>query len=277
MRRFLPGGIGWLALPATLWALLLFAVPLLLLLVGSLHGPNGWTLSGYTAFLGSNYSWLIIGRTLKLAVLTTLICLVIGYPAAFALARTRGWVQSLLVAALLLPLSLSVIVKAFGWTVLLRGNGLVNKLLMALGITDAPLRLLFTEAGLLIGITNIFLPFMVLPLFAVVKQIDGRLTDAAATLGGTPFYNFTRVTLPLTVPGIVAGGTLVFSMSIAAYVIPNLLVGDTYQTLSTTIATSFLFLQDPQRGSVAGVVLLVMSLIVVVASVMLGRRARRSP
>jgi len=270
-------GIAWLAAPACIFALLVFALPLALLLVESLRGPQGWTLAGYATFLGSGYSWQVTGRTLRLAVLTTAICLVIGYPAAFALARTRGWLQSLLVAALLLPLSLSVIVKAFGWTVLLRSNGIVNRLLMASGLTDAPLRLLFTETGLLIGITNIFLPFMVLPIFTVIRQIDPRLTDAAATLGGGPFYSFSRVTVPLTLPGVVAGGTLVFSMSIAAYVIPNLLMGDRYQTLSTTIATSFLYLQDPQRGSVAGVLLLLLSLLVVVGSVVLARRARAAP
>ena len=128
------------------------------------------------------------------------------------------------------------------------------------------MRLLFTETGLLIGIVNIFLPFMVLPLFASIRQLDPRLSDAAATLGGGPVYCFLRVILPLTVPGIVAGGTLVFSLSIAAYVIPTLLMGDAYQTLPTTIATAFLYLQDPQRGSVAGVVLLALSLLVVAAS-----------
>jgi len=267
-------GVGWLAAPATAYALILFAVPLALLLVGSLRTLGGWSLAAYGEFLGSAYSWQVIGRTLRLAVLTTAICLLIGYPAAFALARTRGWVQSLLVAALLLPLSLSVIVKAFGWTVLLRANGVVNATLMALGLTDAPIRLLFTETGLLIGITNIFLPFMILPIFSVIRQIDPRLTDAAATLGGGPLHAFLRVVAPLTAPGVVAGVTLVFSLSIAAYVIPNLLMGDAYQTLSTTIATSFLFLQDPQKGSVAGVVLLLMSLVVVVASVVLGKRVR---
>lgn len=268
--------IAWLAAPALGFFALVFALPLGLLLVGSLQGPQGWSLAAYADFLGAAYSWQVIGRTLKLATLTTLICLAIGYPAAFAMARTRGIAQSLLVAAMLLPLSLSVIVKAFGWTVLLRRNGVVNDLLVWSGITEEPLRLIFTEAGLLIGITNIFLPFMVLPIFSVVRQIDGRLTDAAATLGGGPFHVFTRVTVPLTMPGVAAGVTLVFSMAIAAYVIPTLLMGDRYQTLSTTIATSFLYLQAPQRGSVAGVVLLAMSLVVVVASAVLAKRLRRS-
>lgn len=266
-------GIAWLTVPATAYCLVFFAVPLGLLLVESLRGPGGWTLAGYAGFFGSAQAWVIMGRTLRLAALTTLVCLAIGYPAAFALAWARGALQSLLVAALLLPLSLSVIVKAFGWTVLLRANGVVNNGLQALGLTSAPLRLLFTEAGLLIGIVNIFLPFMVLPVFASVRQFDQRLSDAAATLGGGPIHSFVRVVLPLTLPGVVAGVTLVFSLSVAAYVIPTLLMGDAYQTLPTTIATAFLYLQDQQRGAVAGVVLLAMSLLAVVASAMLGRRA----
>lgn len=270
-------GVGWLAVPACAFALVVFALPLGLLLVESLRTSAGWTLEAYRAFLGSEYSWQVTARTLRLAALTTAICLAIGYPAAFALARTRGAWQALCVAALLLPLSLSVIVKAFGWTVLLRSNGIVNSTLIALGLIDAPIRLIFTETGLLIGITNIFLPFMVLPIFSVIRQIDPRLTDAASTLGAGPLYGFTRVIVPLTMPGVVAGVTLVFSMSIAAYVIPTLLMGDRYQTLSTTIATSFLYLQDPQRGSVAGVVLLAMSLVVVGASVVLARRVRATP
>ncbi len=260
-----------LAAPALLTATLLFALPLGLLLAGSLRGPNGWTLANFTTFLGSFYSWQVIGRTLRLAALTTLICLAIGYPAAFALARTSGVVQSLCVAALLLPLSVSVIVKAFGWTILLRGNGVVNLLLQALGITSGPVRFLFTETGLLIGISNIFLPYMVLPLYAVIRQIDPRLADAATTLGGGPLHVFRRVLVPLSMPGVIAGVSLVFSLSIGAYVIPTLLMGDAYQTLSVEIATSFLFLQDPSRGSVAGVVLLLLSLLIVAAS---GRLAR---
>lgn len=263
---------GWLSLPAAFYCLAFFAVPLALLLIESVQGPQGLTLAYYAEFFGSAFAWGVLVRTLWLALATTALCLLIAYPAAFALAWARGWLQSVLVAALLLPLSLSVIVKAFGWTVLLRGNGLINSTLQALHLTDAPLRLLFTPAGLLIGMVNIFLPFMVLPIFASVAQLDARLTDAASTLGGGPAYVFRRVVLPLTWPGILAGITLVFSLSIAAYVIPTLLMGDAFQTLPTTVATSFLYLQDPHRGAVAGVLLLVLAVGVVLASSALGRR-----
>lgn len=264
-------GAGLLTLPAVATYAVLFALPLGLLLADSFRGPSGLTLGLYERFLASPFNQAVIWRTLRVAASCTLACAVIGYPAAFALAATRGRVQSLLIAALLLPLSVSVIVKAFGWTVLLRGNGAVNLLLQWLHLTDGPMRLLFTETGLLIGMTNIFLPFMVLPLFAVVRQIDPRLAEAAATMGSPPLHRFLHVVLPLTLPGLVAGVTLVFSLSIAAYVIPNLLVGDTFQTLPTVIATSFLFLQDSGKGSVAGVVLLALSLAVVVASMALTR------
>jgi len=267
---------GWLALPATAYCVLLFAVPLALLLADSVRGPAGWTLNYYAGFLGSASSWGVIGRTLRVAALTTGFCVLLAYPAAFALARARGRLQSVLVALLLLPLSLSVIVKAFGWTVLLRGNGPVNALLRALHLVDAPVRLLFTETGLLLGTVNIFLPFMVLPVFASVRQIDPRLLDAAATLGGGPLHVFRRVVLPLTGPGVLAGVTLVFSLSVAAYVIPTLLMGDAFQTLPTAVATSFLFLQDPHRGAVAGVVLLALALGAVLVSTLLGRRMGRA-
>jgi putative spermidine/putrescine transport system permease protein len=270
---FVRPGLAWLALPAVLYGALLFALPLVLLLVGSLRGAQGWTLAAYGRFLSGAYAWGVIARTLRLAALTTLLCLALGYPAGFALARLRGRLQSLAVAALLLLLSLSVIVKAFGWTVLLRRDGVVNLALQALGLTAAPLRLLFTEAGLLIGIVNIFLPFMILPIYAGVRQIDRALPDAAATLGSSPLHCFLRVVLPLTLPGVAAGCTLVFSLAIAAYVIPTLLMGDAYQTLPTTIATAFLYLQDPRRGAVAGTVLLVLSLLVVGVSARFGGRA----
>jgi putative spermidine/putrescine transport system permease protein len=173
---------------------------------------------------------------------------------------------------LILPLSVGVVVKAFAWTILLRSDGIVNRLLLAVGIVEAPVRLLFTESGLVLGAVNIFLPFMVLPIFAVVKLIDPRLLDAAATLGASPLHRFVRVTLPLTMPGVVAGIAFVFSMSVSMYVIPTLLMGDRFKTLSILVARSFLFMRDRSLGSTVSVVLLVIAVAVVVASALLARR-----
>jgi putative spermidine/putrescine transport system permease protein len=269
--------LSFLALPGGVYLGLAFAVPLALLLLRSIQGADGFTLASYGRFLSDPYNLAVIGNTLKLALLTTAICLLVGYPAAFALAWSGGALQTFLLAALFLPLSVSVIVKAFGWTILLRSNGIVNQLLMAAHLTGEPVRLIFTQLGLLIGITNIFLPFMILPLFSVVKLIDARLDEAAATLGAGPLHRFLHVTLPLTLPGIVAGTALVFSLAVSAYVIPTLLIGDRYQVMSTIIAKSFLFNRNQQVGSTVGVLLLLIAVSVVVASSRLARDRRDRP
>ena len=272
--RFDP--LALLAVPATVYMVIAFAIPLLLLLVSSVLGENGFTLENYVAFLSDSYSMTLIWNTLRVAFLTTLICLLIGYPAAFALAQSTGVMQGLLIATMFLPLSLGVVVKTFSWTILLRSDGAINQLLMLLGLVDEPIRFIFTEKGLIVGIVNIFLPFMILPIFSVVKLLDTRLTDAAATLGAGPVYRFFKVTLPLTMPGVVSGIALVFSLSIAAYVIPTLLVGDQFQTMSIAIARSYLFVRNEALGSTVSMILLAMAITVVVSSTWLARDTRKS-
>jgi len=264
--------VALLALPAALYLAVAFALPLALLLLTSFVDGGRFTLAGYARFLGDPFSWTVLANTLRAAASTTVICLLAGYPVAFALARAGGRLQGLLLAALIAPLSVGVVVKAFSWTILLRSDGIVNKLLVGLGIVDAPLRLIFTETGLVLGAVNIFLPFMVLPIFSVVKLIDPRLGEAAATLGSSPLHRFFHVTLPLTMPGVIAGIAFVFSMSVSMYVIPTLLMGDRFKTLSTLIARSFLFMRDRSLGSTVSAVLLVIAVAVVVASAVLTRR-----
>lgn len=263
-----------LALPATAYLVIAFAVPLVLLLVTSVWTPAGLSIDGYVKFFSDSYGWRVMWNALRAALWTTAICLVIGYPVGFALARSRGLVQVLLLVALILPLSVGVVVKAFAWTILLRSNGVVNQLLLATGAAGEPVRFIFTEAGLVVGAVNIFLSFMVLPIFSVVKLIDGRLLDAAATLGASPLHRFLRVTVPLSMPGVIAGVAFVFSMSISMYVIPTLLMGDRYQTMSTLIARSYLFMRDRSLGSAVAVVLLAIAVAVVVLSGSMARRSR---
>jgi putative spermidine/putrescine transport system permease protein len=268
--------VALLALPGAAYLVIAFALPLALLLVTSVLSDGHLTLAGYQRFLADPFSWTVIANTLRVATLTTLVCLLAGYPAAFALARAPGALQAVLLAALIIPLSVGVVVKAFAWTILLRSDGVVNKLLLAIGAIDTPTRWLFTESGLVLGAVNIFLPFMVLPIFAVVKLLDPRLLDAAATLGASPVHRFVRVTLPLTMPGVIAGVAFVFSMSVSMYVIPTLLMGDRFKTLSILVARSFLFMRDRSLGSTVSVVLLVIAVAVVVASALLARRWQRN-
>ncbi len=268
--------VSFLALPGALYLAVAFAVPLGLLLVASVGGEAGPSLAAYARFLADPFSWTVVWNTLRAALLTTLVCLVAGYPTAFALARATGALQAGLLVALVLPLSVGVVVKAFSWTILLRSDGIVNTLLVLLRVVDEPVRLIFTETGLVLGASNVFLPFMVLPIFSVVRLTDRTLLDAAATLGAGPLYRFVHVTLPLTMPGVIAGVAFVFSMSVSMYVIPTLLLGDRFKTLSVLIARSFLFMRDRSSGSVMAVVLLAIAVAVVVTSALLVRQYRTS-
>lgn len=261
-----------LAVPAVIYLLVVYAYPLLWLLMKSFTGPSGLTIQPYISFMSDPFNWRVVGNTLRVAAWVTLFCFVIGYPAAFALARAGAVVQIVMLVSIILPLSIGAVVKAFAWQIVLRRDGVVSQLLVGLGIWDTPQRLLFTETGLVLGAANIFLPFMILPIYSVVKLIDPRLSEAGATLGATPLYSITHVTLPLTLPGIVSGVAFVFSMSVSMFVIPSLLIGDRFQTLATLTGRSFLLMRNEQLGSTTAVILLTLAVAIVVGSTWLARR-----
>ena len=267
-----PDPVALLALPALVYLAIVYAAPLAGLLVGAVSGPGGFTLAPFAAFFGDPFHWTVAGNTLRVSALTTLVCLAIGYPTAVALARARGLAQAAILVAIILPLSVGVVVKAFAWQIVLRRDGVVSQLLIALGVWDEPQRLLFTETGLVIGAANVFVPFMILPVYSVLKTIDPRVGEAAATLGASPLHRFRTVTLPLALPGIVSGVAFVFSMTASMYVIPSLLVGDRFQTLATLTGRSFLFMRNEELGSTTAVILLALTIAIVVASTSLSRR-----
>jgi putative spermidine/putrescine transport system permease protein len=255
-----------LALPAVLILVVLYAVPLARLMASSFVGPSGLGFEAYDRILGDPYGRSLVWNSVRLGALTTVVALIVGYPAGFGLAFARGALRSLFLASLFLPLAASVIVKSFAWSTLMRSHGVVNNALMTLHLTHAPIRLLFTQFSLISGAVNIFLPFMILPIYTVVAQIDPVLTEAAATLGASPARAFMRVVAPLSLPGVVAGVSIVFSLSVSAYVVPTLLMGESYPTLATTIARAFLLLRDPALGSAAGAILMAIGLVVVILS-----------
>ncbi|WP_205470525.1 ABC transporter permease [Breoghania sp. L-A4] len=189
-----------LALPGVGYLVVLYAVPLGLLLLASFRIPEAFTVSAYVEFFSDSFNWYVIWNTLRSALLTTGFCLLIGYPAAFALAWAKGWVQGVLLISLILPLSVGIVVKAFAWTIVLRSDGVLNQALMAIGLTDEPIRLIFTETGLIFGAVNVFVPFMIMPIYSVIRLMDPRLPEAARTLGAGPFYVFWKVVVPLTIP-----------------------------------------------------------------------------
>ncbi len=205
----------------------------------------------------------------------TLTCLVMGYPVAIALSRARGLMQVLLLTAIILPLSVGVVVKAFAWQIVLRRDGAIAQFLVATGIWDEPQRLLFTEPVWSSARRTSSSPHDP-PIYSVVKLIDPRLSEAASTLGATPFYRFRKVLLPLTMPGVVSGMAFVFSLSTSMFVIPSLLMGDRFQTLATLTGRSFLLMRNEALGSATAVVLLVLAVTIVIGSTMLAKRIGRT-
>jgi len=272
-----PDRLAWLVMPGFLVLLIIYAWPLLNLLASSLVAADGqWGVTAYVDFLTDDYHLNVLWRTLRVALLTTLLALLIAYPTAIIMANAGERVQSLFLVAMILPLSVGVVVKAFAWSILFRTQGFINQTLMALGITDAPIRLLFTETALVIGAANVFLPFMVLPIYAVLRQLDRSLPDAASTLGASPWFRFRHVTWPLSLPGVIAGCSLTFSLAVSMYVIPSLIVGERQQTLSMLIARSYLYLRDEQLGSTISAILLIIAVSIVLLSTFLVSRQKSS-
>jgi putative spermidine/putrescine transport system permease protein len=221
-----------------------------------------------TGFTASHYARLL-GDLYYLQILT----LGIGYPVAFFLARSRSRWRHWLTILVVFPLLLNLVVRTFGWIALLAQNGLVNQALQALGLVDAPVKLLFNFAGLLIGLTHIFLPFMVLALIGAIQNIPRDVEDASRVLGASWGATFLRVTLPLSAPGILSGGILVFVLTISALVTPRLLGGPTYRVMSTLIYDEFLQRLNWPAGSAMALLLTVIVLVLVLLSGSLARRA----
>ena len=270
----------WLLVPAQLLLLAAFVLPMGMMVPMSFRPyvplvgiTDGFTVRYYTRLLTDSYYLEIIGRTLALGFTVTLSTLVIGYPVAFFLARTRSRWRNWLTILVVFPLMLNLVVRTFGWIALLAQNGLVNQALHALGIVDSPVKLLFNFAGLLIAMTHIFLPFMVLVLIGAIQNIPRDVEDAARVLGASWGSTFCRITLPLSAPGILSGSILVFVLSISALVTPRLLGGPTYQVMSTLIYDEFLQRLNWPAGSAQALLLTIMVLTLVYLS---GRLARRT-
>jgi putative spermidine/putrescine transport system permease protein len=163
----------------------------------------------------------LFGRTLRLGLITTVVCVMLGYPLAYCLARARPRWQAVGLFLLIMPLMVSAVIRVFGWIVILGRKGLVNQSLVALGLE--PVKLLYSETAVVIGLVNIFVPFMVLPIMASIERISPSLEEAAQNLGADWYRVFWRVILPLSLPGLISGCLLVYSLSISAFVTPALM------------------------------------------------------
>jgi putative spermidine/putrescine transport system permease protein len=265
--------------PLGLLLLLAFIAPVLLMLPTSfrIYQPGvgmlpGWTLANYRQIFTDHYFLEVLGRTFVMGFSVTLICAVLGYPLALVLARSTGAARSWLTLLVIFPLTLNLVVRSFGWIALLSNRGLLNQLLMSLGITDSPVRMMFDLTGLIVGLTHIYLPFMVMVLTASLQALPRDVEAASATLGTPPWKTFLMVTLPLTAPGIFAGCVLVFVLTISALVTPRLLGGPAYKVMATAIYDEFLASLDWPTGAALAFTLTLIALAVVTLAGLLTRR-----
>lgn len=211
-----------------------FLLPLGRLLVLSLSSPAG-ALAPYAALLGDDIYRKVFWNTSLLAVVVTAMTLVIGWPTAFALTRLRGAARTLLFAAVLAPLWISVLVRTFSWMLLLETNGPINRVLLGLGVIGAPLALLFNNTGVIIGMVHVLLPYAVLPIYAALVRIDPALLKASEGLGASWPTTLRHVLLPLSAQGTATAATFVFLLSLGFFITPALLGGASNLTLSMLI------------------------------------------
>jgi putative spermidine/putrescine transport system permease protein len=274
---------AFLLAPATASVLLVLVLPLLLLFRYSFnHFEPGQfmvealTAENYVKFFADPYYRKVMLVTVGVAVLSTVLCLVMGYPAAYLLARSKSRYKSFLITMVVMPLFVGNAVRAAGWIVVFGHNGVLNAGLLWLGILTHPLEIMYTPLAVIIGITGFNLPFMVLTLQSVIEGIDETLEEAALGMGAGPFRTFLRVTLPLSLPGIIAGTILCFILAMNAYATPVLLGGPRFQMMAPVVYDQISGQANWPLGSALAFVLMAATLILTVASNALLRRRTRS-
>lgn len=265
--------IPWAALAPYLWLLLFFAAPLAIVLKISLAAPvmgqppytplfeNGeWLINwdNYLLLLDDPLYIAALLNSLKIAGISTLIALLIGYPMAYAIARAPESRRGLLMMLVILPFWTSFLIRVYAWMSILSTTGLLNTFLLWLGVIDEPLEIIYTTFAIHLGIVYSYLPFMVLPLVATLSRMDMTLLEAAADLGAKPWQAFLRVTLPLSLPGIIAGSLLVFIPATGEFVIPDLLGGPDALMIGKIMWTEFFSNRDWPVASALTVALLVL-------------------
>ena len=257
--------------------------PALLLFAGMLMGPlaltavlsfnvydpntgpisDQFTLDHYKLVLTDSYYLGIFWRTFWMAGLVSLICVLIGAPEAYVLSRMgRPW-RSVLLLVVLAPLLVSVVVRAFGWSMLLGPQGLVNGTLQWLGL--GPVRILYTEAAVVIALVHVMLPFMVIPVWTSLQKLDPGVENAALSLGASPFTTLRRVVLPQVMPGILSGSLIVFGLSASSFAIPGLLGGRRLKMVATVVYDEYLHELNWPQGAAIALILLLANLVVMLS------------
>ena len=261
-----PGARAWALLaPGTAWLVLFFVVPMAVMLAYSVMPRGiyggvrpGFTIEHYRRFLDPLYL-TILRRTVVVSLACTALCLLLGYPVAYAIARARRW-KHVLLFLVVLPFWTSFLVRTFAMIFLLRDSGLINRWLMALGVIREPIVMLYTPFAVLAGLVYGFLPFMILPIYASLEKLDLTLLEAAEVLGAKPAARFRRVTLPLSMPGVVAGCLLVFIPALGSFITSDLLGGAKQLMIGNLVQNQFSAARNWPFGSAASFIVMALVL-----------------
>ena len=253
-----------------LWALVFLVFPLILILVYSLNGNTGMGLENYN-FSFSNFHRFfeplylkILVVSIGIALLSTIICLLIGYPVAYIIAGLSDKWRDSLILLFVIPMWMNFLLRTYAWLTLLGHNGLINRLLAIIGF--GPLDIMYNMKAIMLGMVYNFLPFMVLPIYTTLLKMDKSLIDAASDLGANRFQTFLKVILPLSLPGVYTGITMVFIPAISSFVIPNLLGGNKFYLIGNLIEQQFTFTGNWAFGSAISIVLIIIMLIFLMGS-----------
>jgi putative spermidine/putrescine transport system permease protein len=269
-------GIG-LAAPLALFFLVFFVAPLVQLFVLSLHNDTAgvvWGIGQYVHFLTDPFSLSVLGSTLLLGAEVTALCLVLGFPIAWLYHRVGSRVQTLIILIVLLPLLTSVVVRTFAWIVILGRQGIINSTLLSIGAIDTPIRLLYTQVGVVFALAQVQMPLMTLPLITALGRIDMNLEDASCSLGAGSWRTFWRVVLPLALPGVIAGCTLTYAAAITAFITQSLVGGGQMLFMPMYLYQQASTLQNWPFASAISIIFLLAVLAVVTVFGTLGRLSR---
>ncbi len=275
--------VGALVTPATLFVAIGLLIPVAILFRYSLNAfvpgkfmVEALTLDNYVRFFTDPFYLNILWRTSRVAFVTTLICLILGFPLAYVLARMQSSWKNLVVMLVVLPLFVGNAVRAAGWMVAFGSKGFINAGLMGAGIISTPIEIMYTELAVIIGIAAVNLPFMVLTLSSVIEGIDRAVEEAAFSLGANPWAMFQRVLVPLAMPGILAGTILTFILAMNAYATPVLLGGPKFQTMGPLVYNQFAQQNNWPFGAAISFILMAATLILTAAAnILIQLRYRR--
>ncbi|MGE7904641.1 ABC transporter permease [Peribacillus sp. NPDC094092] len=264
-----------LLFPGVLFLTIFMIIPILMTIGTTFFNESGgFSLQGYLDFFQDRYFIEILLTTLKVSLFTTIICILLGFPAAYYISKLKQRKKAIMLLLTIFPLLTSPVVRSFSWMVIIGKNGVVNKLLMGMGLIEKPLDILYTPTAIIIGLVHLFLPLIIVTLVGVMENIETDLLKAAESLGASRLAVFSKVIIPLSVPGLVIGSILVFVGSFTAYTTPALL-GGKQRVISTFLYQNAITLNEWQVASIVATIMIAVTVLII--SIMNGLAKKLNP